>query len=343
MAVVVLLTGAYFLFLRPYSPARALRTTSIPVDASWASAGDTLFYTQDSTLYSATFSAQTKWSAATIQPNMKVAASQNFAVVYLGKQLQCFDSNGNLRYAKEFYGEILAVRCGISNIAVHVKEESGTYRMLVLDASGTETSLDIDASLLVDFGYYGEGALYCYTIDNTSMSPSSQISLFSAELAATGKLLIADELLQHLIFYNDSVYVVGSNYLQQMDALGTVSQQLLIYGWNYVSSDIVNGQVAVVLAPGGTFADSSRITNVRLCVFGKADVYLQLKPGVQDVFLKNGKLFAVAEQELYVYTLNGSLEAEYALPFAVSSVKDLAGQNALLLTSEDGVSLLNLP
>ena len=342
-ACVVLSVGVYFLFLRPYSAERALRKTE--VTENWVATADTLFYTDGATLHSTTFSNQQKWSATTIKEGMKVAAKTGGNVaVYLGQQLQCFDASGTLRYAKEFYGEILNVRCGTSFVAVHVKETSGAYRLIVLDNSGAETNLTIEGGYVVDFDYFGEDNLYVYAIDSASMTPSSILSIYNNQLAATGKINVSGQILQKTLFFTNSIYVIGSTYLQEMGYLGEVNQQKLIYGWNYAGIHVTDGgKATVAFIPGGTFAEAEGITTVRLCTFGENDVYLQMKPDVSDVFLKNGKLFSISDDILYVYSLGGTLQNSYALPFVPKDILVLADANYAALTGEDGVYLLKLP
>ena len=83
---------------------------------------------------------------------MRVSASSKQVAVYSDTQVQCYDVSSNLKYAKEFVGAIQSVRCGDTYLAVHVKESSGLYRLVVLDAAGNDHNISLEGKYVVDYG-----------------------------------------------------------------------------------------------------------------------------------------------------------------------------------------------
>ena len=344
LAVAALALGIYLIFLRPYHVDKNLTQLGFGPDANWTTTSDTLYYTQGSQLYASNFRTQEKWNTTTSTDGMRVSASSKQVAVYSDTQVQCYDASSNLKYAKEFVGAIQSVRCGDTYLAVHVKESSGLYRLVVLDAAGNDHNISLEGKYVVDYGYYQGDNLYLHTLDGLSVTPSAMIETMDGSLNSTGKISIQGQLLQNIVFFPDHLYAVGTNHLYDIGYVGDQRDSKLIYGWNYFGYvQPKNGEPMFAFVPGGAFSGSENITTVRLCSLSGSDVYIQMKANTRFVFMGNGKLFTIAESVFTSYDLTGKETGSYQLPFAPQKIHSVGSGSHIGLSTADAVYLLKLP
>ena len=333
----------FFLF-RGYDAERAMRplraTESNPIECT----GDTVYYLKEKTLYANDFSANEKWSTAVLTEDMSLAASESLVSVYSKTTVQTFSYDATPHTPKEFYGQILQVRCGANYVAVLNEDTSGIQHVVLLDKAGNEQKLDFNGKYVLDFGFYDADNFFVYTIDTTSVLPVSRIATYNGKLANTGNITIQGQLLQRIRFFSDHIYAVGTSHVLDMDYLGAKKSEKLIYGWEYVGMyQSKKADPILAFVPGGEDTSDRVLHTVRLVQNGKSDIYIQMPASTHTVMMGNNKLYTFTANALTVFDLSGNQKGSYPFGSEVQKIVPLSNGTHALVYRDSNISMLRLP
>ena len=329
VVLVMLVVGAVCLFGGGIGSiqAKEMRFTS---NNNYIASKNSIFFTQDAKLTCVDYANNEKWTTETLAANMKVAASSDMVAVYNDSNVQLFSANGQAYASKEFYGSVQQVACGKTLVAVLSTDYASNNRVILLNQAGEEAArYDFTDKYILDFGFTSGDSLYIYTLDRASATPVSRVVTYNDSLANTGNLTIEGQILQKLIFGEESLYAIGTNQAVLMDYIGTVQKQELVYGWEYRDAYESNHTMTMLFIPGGEA--NERIATARLLTLDGNDIYVQ------------NKLYAYTTNQVRTFSLSGSKQKDYTLPFTATSFVPLpTGQHALAFEGEKAY-VISLP
>lgn len=334
---------AFFLF-RSYDVEGAMRQLRATESDPIACSSDTVYYLKDQTLYANDYSANEKWSTAVLTENMSLAASESLVSVYSSTTVQTFSYDSTPHTPKEFYGNILQVRCGANYVAVLNQDTNGVQHIVLLDKAGNEQRLDFQNKYVLDYGFYDGDNFFVYTIDTTSVIPVSRIATYNGSLANTGNISIQGQLLQKINFFSDHIYAIGTSQVLDMDYLGSKKSEKLIYGWEYIGMyQPRNAEPILAFVPGGEDTSDRVLHTVRLVQNGKSDIYIQMPSSTHTVMMGNNKLYTFTSDTLTVFDLSGNRSGEYSFASEVQRIVPLEGGTHALVYRDSNISMLRLP
>lgn len=298
--------------------------------------GDKLLVFDGSTLSCYNEKAESLWQyQAQDSGNWSVTTSQKRAALYCDNRLVLLSDKGEAAYMGSMDAEIENLRCGQNSFAVELKDAQG---LLVLDRNGSQID-QIDGSVgeLVDFGFYSSNdLLWVLSVNVSGLSPVSRLDIYKPGKELVSSYKSADQLYYKPLFYQDDIYLIGTETLDLVSAKTTTSYS--VFGWQYGGSAQLSDGQAVLL----TLADEQDKPSV-LRVFrgGKfTDLHvpansLHISPGTGGVYVADG-------QTLKVLPYETGAARSYAFRYTVDEVLCCFG-DCLAVKTQGGVYLVRLP
>lgn len=265
-----------------------------------------------------------------------LSASDTRAALFSGSKLILLDERGNAVYNGVLEGTIAQVRCGLQSTAVELE---GSEQLFVLDRNGAQQdAIDLSGASLIDFGFYSNNDLLWTLLINVSgLAPSSRLDIYQPGKELVSSYKSDTQLYYKPLFYQDDVYIVGTEGLDLVAGKSTGSRS--IFGWQYAGSAVSGGGMAVAL----TLRDEGETPSMTRIFRGGSFSDMHLPAGCFYLLLGEEGLYAVGSQTLYRMPFDGGSMESYAFRYTVSQVLcSFSGYMALAAT--DGqVYLVKLP
>lgn len=314
-------------------------------DMSYHATEDSIYYISEQKLSCVDYANNEKWTLELPLSGASVKASSSLVAIFSDSVVVVYSNTGEQLFTKEFYGKIANVSCGQDYVAVMNEDTSGTSKIVMLNKKGEEvTTYDFSGKFIVDFAFTSANAFYIYTIDSGAVVPVARVMSYNGDLANTGNIAIEGQLLQRVIFLKDTLYMVGTNHLMQMDYIGTKQSEKLIYGWEFADSYVdKNENTRILFIPGGEDAGQKNISNVRYVEPGGKDLFVQMPSSTIKASLGRDKFYAFTPTMIRTYNADGTATGDYEVPITAEKYEPLPSKQHALLFAQDKVYIITLP
>ena len=304
-----------------------------------------LYITGDKLTYS-DYNNKEIWTQKIFAKKLEETASENIIAVYNDKVVQAFDPAGNQLFTKEITGSVLDVRCGLDKVAVISQvqtEDKGQQKYLTVygKQGNIIDTIDFASQNIIDIGFYGKNSnLWVLTLDTEGVIPISRIVTYEPGKSQTGSIDINGQLVEKLIVDDTSIYASGTNNLSIYSLFGEKKSSILIYGWNFHGEFMIEKTPVFLYVP--RIKVSGAFDSIRVVETDGTDLTINLPPDVVRATIYNNKIYCLSKTKIYKYSMEGTSEDEYDLPYSIDSVLKVYGRYAFLVKGND-VFILPLP
>ena len=267
--------------------------------------------------------------------DLKMNGSDGISVVYTEDLLLIVDTLQQVQMT----GTILSVECGTDHIAVLRRDSVGGESLLILSKNGEQVDqLLADGQYIVNFGFYSTTTemLWMQTLSVSAGSPVTVITTYDlSKRTSTGVMEVQDQLVEGLYFTNNSIFVAGTNQIIRYTYDGNKeTYKEMIYGYEVLDFSYASGTPTFLLGPREGNMNSIRILTLNEAeTSGATSTYLQLPGEGVAGYIMNGALVVVTEENLYSYTLKGSLSSTSKLDRPVQAAEKISDSLLLFLSN----------
>ena len=255
----------------------------------------------------------TKSLTGAARPN-GVAGTEGVKAVWSDTAVQVVGGNFDITVE----GEIRAVRCGSSHLAVCTRLVGGNEQVSVYTNAGQLVkSFDFEKGRLVDFGFSEANGSTLWTMElgTDSGSPRTTVSTFDlSRMSSTGVLTVSGQLVERIFFTDSSVFVVGTESLIRFSASANREiYRVQLYGYRVEDVSLVGESPLLMLLPrgAGSFAEAGSIRLLSVSqkdVAGETAVSVILPEGTLACSLVNGQLAVTTGSSVRIYSPKGEPE-----------------------------------
>jgi hypothetical protein len=346
-AILLAIIGLIILITSQKNLKDIIKKASFKADDTICTQSKGIYYTSGDNLIFTDYSSKQIWAKKMFSKDLTITSSESLIAAYNQKAIQLFDADGKQYFSKEITGDIKDAKCGMDKVAVITEiqtEDTGLKKYLnVFNLKGeTIDTIDLEDQNVIDLGFYGtKSKLWVLTLDITGVIPISRIETYSPEeKQMTGIIDINGQLIQKLIIDETNIYVSGTTNLLVYSVYGEKKDSILIYGWNFHGQFYLDDNPLFIYVP--RMQTNKQFDSLRLIKTDNSDLTIKLPPDIIKATVYSDKIYCFSKKELYKYSMEGKIEQQYVLPFAIDKVSKIYDKFAFLTKGSDDY-ILPLP
>ena len=274
-----------------------------------------------------------------------LSGSEGVKVVWSKNAVQIV--GGSFDMAPE--GEIRAIRCGSSHVAVCSRLPAGNEQVNVYTSVGQLLkTFDFPKGALMDFGFSeaSGNTLWTMQLVTDSGSPRTTVSTFDLNrMSSTGVITVSGQLVERVFFTSSSVFVVGTESLiRYSSSANREIYRVRLYGYRVADISLAGENPLLMLLPRGVDS-AAEAASIRLMsvsqkdVAGETAVTVIIPNGTVGCRLLNGMLSVTSADSVTLYSAKGEKLETKPVPGAVTASQKLDEHHILLERSGDCVLL----
>ena len=157
--------------------------------------------------------------------------------------------------------------------------------------------------ILLDLGFFSDGEyLWTTALDVYGSVPDTTLNTYHVSVSASGGISLGDNLVSAVIYAGTKLNVISTRHLRQYDYRGALdpSGTVLVYGWQLIDHDVVNGTAMLLFTPTSISDAQGRINQLRL-LWGKTDKQFFLPAACVGAAVYNKRIYAFAQDMIFCF------------------------------------------
>lgn len=307
---------------------------SLPENVTAVSEG--ILYMDSGNLYYDNFSGERIWMYALESDKTSFITSDHMICVYGAQSAQFFDYEKNALFTIQQSAGIKQIKLGHTHAAILSKtkneEEKEISTLYLFDQSGTQTGqIDLETRNLLSYGIAGEGDMvWTLTLDTSGVVPVSHIATYKTDGTITSSISVNEQIIEKVIVTDNSIYTSGTSSLMQYSYFGEMTNEVLIYGWEYYQENIGETPEEFRLLYISRSEDPKDINAVKMYDYEFNPTTIYFPQRVFYVSVSSSNLYAFANDCIYVYNMNGELIETKELDMNLTNAKKLNNQYTVI-------------
>lgn len=278
------------------------------------------------------------WSLDLTGLGFKVAAGEDFIVIYSDNMVQALNYQGQpLTNYMEFNSQILEARVGKNMFALLRQDSAGNFAISMISSTGEQlTPLDekLLGNYVLDFAYYNGDKLWVMMMNTSTNAPVTTINTYERDDTLTGMISLQDELVSGVYTGGQRFYVSGTYRLHMYSTARKEEGSLLTFGWDVLDQYNGDGRSYFLLRSQDALDPTGKGGEGKIITLPEdtTPVEIRFPDNCVDAFIQNGKVVMIMSDSVRVLNLDGSIAQTISLDI-VTEAAFKATDSRLILES----------
>ena len=241
---------------------------------------------------------------------------------------------------------VLSATVGSRYAAAMLGEDETSAQLLIYELTGRLIDqVDLSGQIVMDFGFFSNGALlWVMTMDTSGSVPMSIITTYQPGKQTLGSVREIEEVVYRTLFQASQLRAVGTTYMKTYDYAGSeiTSERKLVYGWYMEAVEENVSDPLMALVPVAQSDAMAQISDVKLIQSGKERL-LRMPFPCDAIFCRDGTLYGFSGSVVMICRAGEARALAYSLPVVADNVIGVTTGNAAIVESAGEMYSIALP